>query len=621
MPLILVPRAVATLDGGVLMNIQSEPSLLSVDRLTIDLPLSGGVLHPVRGVSFTVRRGEALALVGESGCGKSLTAMALMRLLPEDAQVPSGTVTLAGRELLSLTEKEMERVRGAGIAVIFQEPATSFNPVMTVGDQVAEMIRTHSTCGRTEARARVVEWLRRVGIPRPEEAYDAYPHELSGGLKQRAMIAMALSADPKVVVADEPTTALDVTVARQVLELLNDLKRERGLTLIFITHDLALLPGIADRVALMYAGEIVEMAPTEAFLAHPEHPYAQALLGALPRPDGAPLQPVEGSVPNLWGPLKGCAMVFAPAVQANSVVEAIRVSFDVPGWIVGVIFAVIMAVVLVGGIKSISSFAEKVVPLMALAYVIGSIFILVKFGSNIPHVFAMIFEYAFTPMAATGGFAGSTVMLAIRWGLARGVYSNEAGTGMAPLAHSSSSANHPVKQGLWGISEVFVDTIIVCTMTALVVLCTGVWTEGGTGAALTATAFGAGFGNAIAGTVFVVAIITFFAFTTALVNVYYGEICMTVLGGKKFILPYRLLGCAFAIIGSVGALSVLWNLFDFFFGVCAVCNLVVCFLMRKQIGALINDYLTRLKSGKWEPTSEAAANAIPELWVNDKAAK
>lgn len=275
-----------------------------------------------------------------------------------------------------------------------------------------------------------------------------------------------------------------------------------------------------------------------------------------------------------WAVILGCAMVFAPAVQANSVVEAIRVSFDVPGWIVGVIFAVIMAVVLVGGIKSISSFAEKVVPLMALAYVIGSIFILVKFGSNIPHVFAMIFEYAFTPMAATGGFAGSTVMLAIRWGLARGVYSNEAGTGMAPLAHSSSSANHPVKQGLWGISEVFV-----------------------------------------------VAIITFFAFTTALVNVYYGEICMTVLGGKKFILPYRLLGCAFAIIGSVGALSVLWNLFDFFFGVCAVCNLVVCFLMRKQIGALINDYLTRLKSGKWEPTSEAAANAIPELWVNDKAAK
>ena len=284
--------------------------LLEIHNLRTCFHTERGLLPAVDGVSLHIDEGEILGLVGESGCGKSLTAMALMRLLPEDAQVPSGTVTLAGRELLSLTEKEMECVRGAGIAVIFQEPATSFNPVMMVGDQVAEMIRTHSTCGRTEARARAVEWLRRVGIPRPEEAYDAYPHELSGGLKQRAMIAMALSADPKVVVADEPTTALDVTVARQVLELLNDLKRERGLTLIFITHDLALLPGIADRVALMYAGEIVEMAPTEAFLAHPEHPYAQALLGALPRPDGAPLQPVEGSVPNLWGPLKGCA--FAP---------------------------------------------------------------------------------------------------------------------------------------------------------------------------------------------------------------------------------------------------------------------------------------------------------------------
>lgn len=265
------------------MNIQSEPSLLSVDRLTIDLPLSGGVLHPVRGVSFTVRRGEALALVGESGCGKSLTAMALMRLLPEDAQVPSGTVTLEGRELLSLTEKEMERVRGAGIAVIFQEPATSFNPVMTVGDQVAEMIRTHSTCGRTEARARAVEWLRRVGIPRPEEAYDAYPHELSGGLKQRAMIAMALSADPKVVVADEPTTALDVTVARQVLELLNDLKRERGLAYLLITHNFAVVEHAAHRVAVMQGGRIVEEGAAAAVLTHPKAPYTKRLLASVPR--------------------------------------------------------------------------------------------------------------------------------------------------------------------------------------------------------------------------------------------------------------------------------------------------------------------------------------------------
>ena len=323
----------------------------------------------------------------------------------------------------------------------------------------------------------------------------------------------------------------------------------------------------------------------------------------------------------IWAVILGCAMVFAPAVQINSVVEAINTSFSVPPWIIGVVSAILMAIVLLGGIQSISKFAEKVVPAMALVYVIGSLFVLVKFAGNIPGVFGMIFRYAFSPVAASGGFAGATVMLAIRWGLARGVYSNEAGTGMAPLAHSSSSANHPVKQGLWGITEVFVDTIVVCTMTALVVLVSGQWDSGASGSALTATAFGTAFGNQMAGTLFVTIIIVFFAFTTALVNVYYGEICIDILGGKKLILPYRILGCAFAIIGSVGALSVLWNLFDFFFGICAVLNLIVCFLMRKQIGALIKDYLARVKSGKWEPTNEAAAQAIPELGLNDTANK
>lgn len=320
----------------------------------------------------------------------------------------------------------------------------------------------------------------------------------------------------------------------------------------------------------------------------------------------------------IWAIILGCAMVFAPAVQINSVVEAVRTSFDIPPIIIGVISAVLMFVVLIGGIKSLSHFAEVVVPFMALAYTIVSIIILIMSAGKIPGIFGMIFQYAFTPMAATGGFAGSTVVLAIRWGLARGVYSNEAGTGMAPLAHSSSSANHPVKQGLWGITEVFVDTIIVCTMTALVVLCSGAWTSGETGAALTATAFGTALGNQMLGTIFVTIIIALFAFTTALVNVYYGEICLSALKLDKLTIPYRILGCAFAIIGSVGALSVLWNLFDFFFGVCAVLNLIVCFLMRKQIGALIKDYLARLKSGKWEPTSEAASNAIPELWVNNE---
>lgn len=319
----------------------------------------------------------------------------------------------------------------------------------------------------------------------------------------------------------------------------------------------------------------------------------------------------------LWAIILGCAMVFAPAVQINSLTAAIRTSFDLNPWIVGIASAVLMAIVLLGGIKGISKFAELVVPFMALAYTVVSLYVLVRFAGNIPGVFGMIFEDAFTPVAATGGFAGSSVLLAIRWGLARGVYSNEAGTGMAPLAHSSAAVNHPVKQGLWGIVEVFVDTIVVCTMTALVVLSTGAWDSGETGAALTSKAFGIAFNSPVAGTVFISIIIAFFAFTTALVNVYYGEICVDILGGKKFTMPYRILGCIFAIVGALGALSTLWNLFDFFFGVCAVCNLVVCFAMRKQIGALISDYLARLKSGNWEDTAAETVEKIPELTAKE----
>lgn len=320
----------------------------------------------------------------------------------------------------------------------------------------------------------------------------------------------------------------------------------------------------------------------------------------------------------LWAIILGCAMVFAPAVQINSVACAINTSFDIKPVIIGVVSAVLMGIVLLGGIKGISKFAEAVVPMMALVYTVVSLYVLVRFAANIPGAFGLIFESAFTGTAASGGFAGATVMLAIRWGLARGVYSNEAGTGMAPLAHSSATVNHPVKQGMWGIVEVFVDTIVVCSMTAMVVLCTGAWNSGASGAALTSQAFGIAFNSSTAGTVFISIIIAFFAFTTALVNVYYGEICVDILGGKKLIVPYRILGCVFAIIGAVGALSTLWNLFDFFFGVCAVCNLIVCFAMRKQIGALINDYLQRLKSGKWEDTAEKTVAMIPELMPKDE---
>lgn len=319
----------------------------------------------------------------------------------------------------------------------------------------------------------------------------------------------------------------------------------------------------------------------------------------------------------LWAVILACAMVFAPAVQSNSIVSAINSYFDVKPIIIGIIIAVLLMAVLMGGLKSISRFAEIVVPFMALAYTIVSIIILVINAKNIPGAFGMIFQGAFTPTAASGGFLGSTVMLAVRWGLARGVYSNEAGTGMAPLAHSSSNANHPAKQGLWGITEVFIDTIVVCSMTALVVLCSGVWDNGASGAALTSLAFGSAIGNQAIGTIFVSVIIAFFGFTTALVNIYYGEICLSALKLDKIAIPYRLLGCAFAVIGSVGALSVLWNLFDFFFGVCAVCNLFLCIAMRKQVWATIKDYKARVKSGKWEKTNEESVAKIPELAPKD----
>ncbi len=290
----------------------SEKPLLSVRDLSVDLPLEGGTLHAVRQVSFELKRGETLALVGESGCGKSMAASALMRLLPEDARTPAGRIVFDGTELLSLMESEMRAFRGARIALIFQEPATSFNPVMTVGAQIVEMIRAHRRVTSSEARKAAIEWLRRAGVPEPERRFSAFPHELSGGLKQRAMIAMALSAEPDIVIADEPTTALDVTLQAQVLDELKRLKRERGLTLLLITHDLALLPGIADRVALMYAGEIVETAPTEDFFRAPEHPYARALLRALPKSGNREerLHPIEGTVPLLTRIPEGCA--FAP---------------------------------------------------------------------------------------------------------------------------------------------------------------------------------------------------------------------------------------------------------------------------------------------------------------------
>jgi peptide/nickel transport system ATP-binding protein len=285
--------------------------LLSVRRLSLTLPTESGRAQALNDVTFDVPRGSVFALVGESGCGKSLTASAIMRLLPEGARVPRGEILLEGTDLLALTENEMRAVRGGRAAMIFQEPAAALDPVMTAGGQIAEMILAHSRVTKKEAEEEAVRWIGRVGLPDPEKTARKYPHELSGGQKQRVMIASALSAGPSLLIADEPTTALDVTVQAQILDLLDELRAKRDLTVLLITHDLAVVKARADRLALMYAGETLEEADAADFFAAPAHPYAKALLRALPKAGRSEtLIPIEGTVPSIEKPVKGCR--FAP---------------------------------------------------------------------------------------------------------------------------------------------------------------------------------------------------------------------------------------------------------------------------------------------------------------------
>jgi peptide/nickel transport system ATP-binding protein len=282
--------------------------MLAVDHLEVELDADAGLVKAVDGLSLSIARGETFALVGESGCGKSMTALALMRLLPENGAVTAGSVSLATTDVLALPEREMRAVRGGRIGMIFQEPATSLNPVMRVGDQIIEAIEAHTALRGAAARERALHWLRKVGIPEPERRLDEYPFRLSGGQKQRVMIALALAAEPDFLVADEPTTALDVTIQAQILELLRELQREQGMGMLLITHDLAVVSGMAQRVALMYAGQVVEVAAASAFFARPLHPYAQALLRALPdagRRDQA-LEAIAGTVPALTQQFAGC---------------------------------------------------------------------------------------------------------------------------------------------------------------------------------------------------------------------------------------------------------------------------------------------------------------------------
>ena len=288
-----------------------EP-LLQVRDLRVAFRMPTGEMEAVSGVDLDIADGEVLGIVGESGSGKSVAMKAVMRLLPPRARI-SGSVRFRGQELTRASEREMRRLRGGRVAMIFQDPLTAFNPVVTVGDQIAEMLHLHDrSLSRAQLRDRTVELLELVSIPEPDRRAGAYPHEFSGGMRQRAMIAMALANDPELLIADEPTTALDVTVQAQVLDVLRDLQARLGIGLALVTHDLGVVAGMAGRVAVMYAGRIVEEAPVDALFADPRHPYTRGLIGAVPRLDvrGGPLVAIEGSPPSLAARPPGCP--FAP---------------------------------------------------------------------------------------------------------------------------------------------------------------------------------------------------------------------------------------------------------------------------------------------------------------------
>ena len=300
----------------------NEPSthrptpLLQLENLSVTFATANGPLPAVRSVTLSLHEGETVCLVGESGCGKSLTAKAILRLTPPNATL-EGRILLRGRNLLELTEKEMRSVRGRQVGMIFQEPMTSLNPVLRIGDQVAEPLRLHQGMNRQQAREAAMELLTEVGIPAPQSRYDDYPHQLSGGMRQRVMIAMALSCRPALLLADEPTTALDATIQGQILRLLAARCRERGMAVLLITHDLGVAAQMADTVGVMYAGRLVESAPARQLFADPRHPYTQGLLHAAPsaRSRGLERLPtIPGTVPSLANMPTGCP--FHPRCKA-----------------------------------------------------------------------------------------------------------------------------------------------------------------------------------------------------------------------------------------------------------------------------------------------------------------
>jgi oligopeptide/dipeptide ABC transporter ATP-binding protein len=297
--------------------VNNNKPLLEVKGLRTYFYTEDGVVRAVDGVNFDVYPGEVLGIVGESGCGKSVTSLSIMRLISKPGKIDAGEILLDGENLLNLSEEEMSKVRGNRISMIFQQPQTALNPVFKVGDQLAEVLNVHQDMGKDAGWKRAVALLKMVGVPDPERRVEAYPHELSGGMAQRVMIAMALACVPEVLIADEPTTALDVTIQAQILDLMRDMRREMGTSVILITHDLGVVAEMAERVAVMYAGEIVEQTDVNSLFDEPLHPYTQGLIGSIPilGEIKEKLDVIPGSVPNLVNLPPGCR--FAPRCQAR----------------------------------------------------------------------------------------------------------------------------------------------------------------------------------------------------------------------------------------------------------------------------------------------------------------
>nr|WP_294665866.1 ABC transporter ATP-binding protein [uncultured Blautia sp.] len=287
-------------------------SLLSVENLQVQFQTKKGINTAVDGVSFSIEKGRILGIVGESGCGKSVTSMSILQLLSSNARISGGSIKLDGKELIGLPEKEMCRIRGNDIAMIFQDPMTALNPTLTIGNQLMEPIMLHQNCGKKEAWVRAVDVLKRVGIAAPEKRMKEYPHQLSGGMRQRVMIAMAVSCEPRLLIADEPTTALDVTIQAQILELMCELREKMGTAIMLITHDMGVVAETADDVLVLYAGKAVEYGSIEDIFEKPKHPYTQGLLNSIPRldEDVEMLNTIEGTVPAPGAMPAGCR--FAP---------------------------------------------------------------------------------------------------------------------------------------------------------------------------------------------------------------------------------------------------------------------------------------------------------------------